>query len=105
MEILPRWLSRPSPWDLNAVDYSHHMRRRLKKVLDDTWSPKSYPYAVNNVKLAREHRERTEERVVQRIAKDLREVCQKYDKQPELAKHAVERVLHFCFDRNLKSER
>ena len=105
MELLPRWLPRPSPWDTSVDSYARNMRQRLKDVLDDTWSPKSYPYAVNNAKLGREHRERAEERVVRRIAKDLREVCQKYDKQPELAKRAVERVLHFCFDRNLKSER
>ena len=81
------------------------MRERLSKVLSDTWSLRSYAYAASNAKLAREHRERADERMVQRIAKQLRDVCQKYDKRPDLAKLATERVLHFCFDRNLKSER
>ena len=81
------------------------MRLRLKKVLDDSWTPKSYSYAVNNAELARKHRERAAERMVQKIAKELRDVAMKYDKCPDLAKRATERVLHFCFDRNLKAER
>ena len=81
------------------------MRARLKKVLDDNWTPTSYAYAVNNPEQARKHRERADERMVGRIAKELRDVAKKYDKRPDLAKRATERVLHFCFDRNLKSER
>ena len=105
MELLPRWLPRPSPWRTDAVSYSQHMRLRLKKVLDDEWTPKSYSYAVNNPEQARNHRERADERMVRKIANELRDVAKKYDKRPDLAKRATERVLHFCFDRKLKSER
>ena len=81
------------------------MCKRLKKVLDDSWTPKSYSYAVNNAELAREHRERAAERMIKRCSRRLRDVAADYKDHPDRAQRATERMLHFCFDRNLKGER
>ena len=95
--ILPRWLPKPSPWkfpkpgDKGRTKWTRlaNMKRRLKKVFDRNWQPKSYVWAVNNAELSKGKRQQAEYQRVYQLQKELEETLKKNTHKKSDAKKAL----------------